>query len=259
MKKLILACLLAAVVPARAEQGPYFSIGAAVQAAEGARFVDGADAGHAYLYGEDDLFTTGDFGAAATWRLAAGYRFTPRLRAQVEYGAARWLEYRGTANYPRAGAVQPTTADLRTRQLLAAGFYKIAAWRQIEAYVGAGGGFMDYRLDNFVQQFPDPDNPAGYLQRSPTGEVPLTHLPAGSDRTATGMLTAGVVIPMADHVRLDLGYRYTAAGTVGTPAGGEILVVRYNRGRRVELTIPINETTADIKTQAVLAGLRVEF
>ena len=53
--------------------------------------------------------------------------------------------------------------------------------------------------------------------------------------------------------------RYTAAGTVGTPAGGGILVVRYDRGRRVELTIPINETTADLKTQAVLAGLRVEF
>ena len=230
------------------------------------RSADGADAGHAYLYGgRDDLFTVGDFGVAPLWHVAAGYRFTPRLRAQVEFDLVRRLDYRGTANYAASGTFQPSTAALRARQLLVAGFYDIATWRigpmrQIKVYAGGGAGFTDYRLDDFVQQFPDPDNPAGVpAARVPAGEVPLTRLPAGSGRTATGMLAAGVAMPIAGRVKVDVGYRYTDAGTVGTPAGGEILVVRYNRGRRTELTVPINETTADLRTHAVLVSLRVEF
>lgn len=247
-----------------AERGPYVSIGLAALAPQGARFTDGADAGDANLYGRPELFTSGDFGNALLSHIAAGYGFTPRLRFQVEFGMARQLEFRGTANYPRAGAVQPSTADLRTRQLLAAGFYDAAVWRigrglQIEPYVGAGIGFTDYRLDNFVQRFPDPDDAAGYLRRGPAGEVPFTGLPPGSGRSATGMVTAGVAVPVADRVRFDVAYRYTDAGSVSTAAGGDILIVRYHRGSRSEAEIPINETTADFRTHAVLATLRVNF
>ena len=215
--------------------GAYVSIGLAAQAPQDARFADGADDGHAPLYGRPELFTSGEFGAAFLSNLAAGYRFTPRLRFQVEIGMARPREYRGTANYARAGAVQPSSADLGTRQLLAAGFYDIAVWRigpvlRIEPYVGAGAGFTYYRLDNFVQRFPDPDDAAGYLRRGAAGEVPFTGLPTGSGRSATGMVTAGLAVPVAARVRFDLAYRYTDAGSVGTAAGGDILIVRYNRG-----------------------------
>lgn len=262
-------CAAALYVPtaqaqAPAERGPYVGIGLAVLAPERARFVDGVDAGHAYLYGGDDLFTAGDFGTAPLWYVAAGVRATSRLRTQVEFNMVRQLAYRGTANYAASGTFQPSTATLRARQLLVAGMYDLATWRigpvlQVEAYVGGGAGFTAYDLDNFVQQFPDPDNPAGYLQRGPAGEVPLTRLPAGSGRTATGMLTAGVAMPVAGRARLDVGYRYTDAGVVGTLAGGDILIVRYNRGHRSEVTVPINATIADFKTHAVLAHLRVEF
>lgn len=246
------------------ERGAYVSIGLAAQAPQDARFADGADDGHAPLYGRPELFTSGEFGAAFLSNLAAGYRFTPRLRFQVEIGMARPREYRGTANYARAGAVQPSSADLGTRQLLAAGFYDIAVWRigpvlRIEPYVGAGAGFTYYRLDNFVQRFPDPDDAAGYLRRGAAGEVPFTGLPTGSGRSATGMVTAGLAVPVAARVRFDLAYRYTDAGSVGTAAGGDILIVRYNRGYRSETEVPINETTADFRTHAVLATLRVDF
>ena len=247
-----------------AGRGVYASIGLALLAPQDARFADGADDGHADLYGRSELFTTGDFGATLMSHVAAGYRFTPRLRLQVEFGMVRRLEYRGTANYARAGAVQPATADLRTRQLLAAGFYDIAVWRigpvlRIEPYVGAGAGFMDYRLDNFVQRFPDPDDAAGYLRRGGGGEIPFTGLPPGRGRSATGMVTVGVAVPVAARVRFDLAYRYTDAGVIGTAVGGDILIVRYHRGYRSELQIPINETTADFRTHAALATLRVDF
>lgn len=130
---------------------------------------------------------------------------------------------------------------------------------QIEPYVGAGPGFTDFRLDNFVQRFPDPDDAAGYLQRGPAGEVPFTGLPAGSGRAATGMVTAGVAVAVSARVRLDLACRFADAGSVGTDAGGDILIVRYRQGDRSEVQVPINETTADFRTHAVLATLRVDF
>ena len=245
------------------ERGAYVSIGLAALVPQDARFADGADDGHAPLYGRPELFTSGQFGTAFLSHIAAGYRFT-RLRLQVEIGMDRQLEYRGTANYARAGAVQPSSADLSTRQLLAAGLYDVAVWRigpvlRIEPYVGAGAGFTYYRLDNFVQRFPNPDDAAGYLRRGAAGEVPFTGLPPGSGRSATGMVTAGLAIPVAPRARLDLAYRYTDSGSVGTAAGGDILVVRYNRGYRSEVKVPINETTADLRAHAVLATLRVDF
>lgn len=246
------------------ERGAYVNIGLAVQAPQDARFADGADDGHAPLYGRPELFTSGEFGTAFLSHIAAGYRFMPRLRFQVEIGMARQREYRGTANYAGAGAFQPSSADLGTRQLLAAGFYDVAVWRigpvlRIEPYVGAGAGFTYYRLDNFVQRFPDPDDAAGYLRRGAADEVPFTDLPAGSGRSATGMVTAGLAVPVGGRVRFDLAYRYTDAGSVGTAAGGDILIVRYNRGYRSEVEVPINETAADFRTHAMLATLRVDF
>ena len=245
------------------ERGPYVGIGLALLAPQDARFADGADGGHAQLYGRPELFTSGEFGAALLSHVAAGYRLTRRLRVQVEFGTARRREYRGTANYAGAGAVQPSTADLGARQLLAAGFYDAAVWRigplRFEPYVGAAAGFTDYRLDDFVQRFPDPDDAAGYLRRGDAGEVPFTGLPPGRGRSATGMVTAGMAVPVAARARFDLAYRYTDAGSVGTAAGGDILIVRYNRGYRSEVEIPINETTADFRTHAVLATLRVDF
>ena len=249
---------------APAERGAYMSIGLGVLGPEGARFADGADGGHADLYGRPEIFTSGDFRPAPAAPVAGGYRFTPRLRFQVEFAQARTLQFRGMANYPRAGAVQPSTADLRTRQLLAAGFYDVGAWGigpviRIEPYVGAGVGFAHYRLENFVQRFPNPDDPAGYLRRGPAGEVPFTGLPAGSGRSAAGMVTAGVAVPVAAGVRFDLGYRYTDAGSIGTGAGGDILIVRYRAGGRTELEVPINETIAEFRTHAALVSLRVDF
>ena len=89
--------------------------------------------------------------------------------------------------------------------------------------------------------------------------MPFTGLPPGSGRSATGMVTAGLAVPVAARLRFDLAYRYTDAGSVGTAPGGDILIVRYNRGYRSEVEVPINETTADFRTHAVLATLRVDF
>lgn len=72
------------------------------------------------------------------------------------------------------------------------------------------------------------------------------------------MVTAGVAPPLGRPRRLDLAYRYTDAGSVGTAAGGDILIVRYHRGYRSAVEIPINETAADFRTHTAVATLRVD-
>ena len=126
-----------------------------------------------------------------------------------------------------------------------------------EPYLGGGAGLTGYRLDDFRQEFPEPEDPDGGLRRGPSGEVPYTRLPAGRGRALTAMRAAGVAIPVTDRVRLDVGYRYTDAGAVRTDPG-DLLVVRYlaDGGRRA-LVIPINETTADFRMHTLLATLRV--
>ncbi len=196
----------------------YFDIGLAQIFNADARFSDAgnADSDLSPLYGSSKRFTDGKF-SGTQWQFGVGYRFSSRLRAQLELGMINNLAFKGNANYARSGERQPSTAKLDTRQLLLSGFYDFSPWNagsdlQIQPYLGVGMGFSNYKLKDFVQQFPEPDNPKGYLRRGPNGEIPLTRLPAGTGQEFAYMLTSGVVIPVTKRVRLDLSYRYTDAG-----------------------------------------------
>ena len=268
---LILYCLATYSLTANSEELPenraYFSLGLGAVFAEETRFTDSgrAASGIAKLYGSPDVFTDGDFDTGIQWRAGMGYRFTPALRAQVEFVMANGLDYRGNANYRRSGARQPSEAELDTRQFLFAGFYDFPSWEvggnlRVQPYLGAGAGITDYDLEDFVQQFPAPDNPHGYLRRGANGEIPLTRLPPGSGQEFTWMVSAGVVIPVTKRTRLDLSYRYTDAGTITTDVG-DITIERYRQdgSRREDLLIEIDKTVADLKAHGLLATFRFEF
>ena len=82
---------------------PYLSAGVALVRARDTRFVDGADAGHAALYGSPQRFDAGAFDDGLRFHLAAGVRLPYRLRAQLELGRARALDWRATRTTgPRA-------------------------------------------------------------------------------------------------------------------------------------------------------------
>ena len=267
----ILYCLVVCSTPANSEKLPenraYFSLGLAAVFAEETRFTDSgrADSGLPKLYGSPNTYTDGDFDAGIEWQAGMGYRFTPALRAQVEFGMRNGLDYRGNANYRRSGSRQPSEAELDTRQFLLAGFYdfpssKAAGSLRLQPYLGAGAGITDYDLEDFVQRFPAPDDPQGYLRRGGDGEIPLTRLPPGDGQEFTWMVTAGVVIPVTKRTRLDLSYRYTDAGEITTDVG-DITIERYRQdgSRREDLLIEIDKTVADLKTHALLAAFRFEF
>ena len=243
---------------------PYLSLGMALIRSQDTRFVDGEDAGHSALYGSRELFDAGALDDGLQFHLAAGVRLPYRLRAQLEFGLARDLDWRGNANYRDSGEHQPSRADLDTRQLLLAGFHDFPGWeivpgRRARPFLGAGLGITDYRLSGYVQRFPEPDDPQGSLRRGPGGQIPFTALPGGSGRSFTWVLTAGVAIPLSESIHLDLSYRYTDAGETRTDTG-DIAIVRYREdGTRREIRVPINETTADYRTHSLLAMLRFEF
>ena len=242
----------------------YLSLGVALVRSQDTRFADGADAGHAALYGSGELFDAGALDDGLQFHLAAGVRLPYRLRAQLELGFARGLDWRGNTNYRDSGERQPSEASLDTRQLLLAGFYDFPGWeigpgRRAQPFLGAGLGIADYRLSGYVQRFPEPDDPQGSLRRGPGGEIPFTALPGGDGRSFTWMLTAGVAIPVGGNIHLDLSYRYTDAGEIRTDSG-DIAVVRYREdGTRREIPVPINGTSADYRTHSLLATLRFEF
>ena len=267
----VLYCLVVCSMPANGGDllgnKAYFSVGLAAVFPEDTRFTDSgrADSGIAKLYGSPHIFTEGDFDDGIGWRAGMGYRFTSGLRAQVEFGMSNGLDYRGNANYRRSGARQPSEAELDTRQFLFAGFYDFPSWQaagslRIQPYLGAGAGITDYDLEDFVQRFPAPDDPHGYLRRGGDGEVPLTRLPPGEGQEFTWMVSAGVVIPVTKRTRLDLSYRYTDAGEITTDVG-DITIERYRQdgSRRDDLLVEIDRTVAELKTHALLAVFRFDF
>jgi len=235
-----------------------------MERARGTRFVDGADAGHAALYGNLQRFDAGAFDDGLRLHLAAGVRLPYRLRVQLEFALARALDWRGNTNYRASGERQPSGARLDTWQLLLAGFHDLPGWeiapgRRARPFLGAGLGIAGYRLGGYVQRFPEPGDPQGPLRRGPGGEIPFTALPGGSGRNFTWMLTAGIAIAVSGSTHLDLSYRYTDAGEIRT-AVGDIDIVRYREdGARNEIPVRIDETAADYRTHALLAALRFEF
>ena len=243
---------------------PYVTAGIAAVRSSGARFVDGADAGHAALYGSRNTFDAGAFDVGFTVDVAAGVRLGSALRAQLEFGVARAPEFRGNTNYRNAGAHQPSEAELDLSQVFLIGIYEfpdreLSSSRRISPFLGAGAGVTTYRLSGYVQRFPDPENPLGSLRAGPGGEVPYTAIPDGRGRNRSWMLTGGVSIPIRERVQLDLGYRYIDAATIRTHTG-DIIIVRYREeGTRRQIEVPINETAAELQTHALFMALRFDL
>ena len=255
---------LLAAAPQAARYSPYLSLGTALVRAEGARYVDGDDGGQAALYGGQGLFDAGAFKTGLQVNLAAGIRLRSGLRAQLEAGLPRAFDWRGNTNYRRGGKHQPSAATLDAWQLVLAGLYDFPGWtlgsgRTARPYLGAGAGVTGYQVSGYVQRFPDPDDPDGYLRRGPGGEIPFTGVPDGAGRTFAWTLTAGIAVPVLDTALLDLSYRYTNAGEIETDVA-DVTIVRYRAdGTRRDITVPINATKVDHRTHTLAMSLRFDL
>ncbi len=265
---LLMLNLLTATAPASAslfyESQPYASFNLGAARSEGIRFVDGKDTGEAVLYGNERTFDAGRVDTGLVFGLIVGLQMPHNLRAQLEFGASRGLDYRGGSNYARSGDAQPSEAGLDTWHFLVAGYYDFPGWalasgRTLRPFVGAGLGVLDYKLDDYAQRFPAPEDPTGYLRRGPGGEVPFTGLPKGSDRNFSWMLTVGVSVPIRERLTFEFSYRYSGAGEIATDVGN-ISIVRFREdGSRREIQVPINETASDYQLHSLYATLRLDL
>lgn len=144
------------------------------------------------------------------------------------------------------------------------GLYDFRGWtlgsgRTARPYLGAGAGVTGHRVSGYVQRFPDPDDPDGYLRRGPGGETPFAGVPDGAGRTFALTLTAGIAVPVLDAAHLDLSYRYTNAGEIETDVA-DVTIVRYRAdGTRREIVVPINATTVDHRTHMLSMSLRFDL
>ena len=243
---------------------PYLSLGTALVRAEGARFVYGDDGGKAALYGGEGLFDAGAFKTGQQVHVAAGIRPRSGLRAQLEAVLPRAFDWRGDTNYRNSGKRQPSEATMDTWQLVLTGLYDLPGWslgagRNARPYVGAGAGVTGYQVSGYVQRFPDPDDPDGYLRRGPGGEIPFTAVPDGKGRTFAWTLKAGIAVPVLDNAYLDLSYRYTNTGEIETDVA-DVTIVRYRAdGTRREIAVPINATKVDHRTHTLAMSLRFDL
>ena len=255
---------LLAAGPQTARYSPYLSLGTAFVRALGARYVDGGDSGKAALYGGEGLFDAGAFNTGLQVHLAAGIRLRSGFRAQLEADLPRAFDWRGNTNYRNSGKRQPSEATLDAWQLVLTGLYDFPGWtlgsgRPAKPYVGAGAGVSGYRLSDYVQRFPDPEDPGGYLRRGPGEEIPFTAVPDGKGRTFAWTLTAGIAVPVLDTAHLDLSYRYTNSGEIETDVA-DVTIVRYRAdGTRREIVVPINATTVDHRTHTLAMSLRFDL
>ncbi len=258
---LLLYCVAAVGQTAKDnDNGFYLALGIAAMFTEDTLFVDGGspDSDLPKLYGRTDIYTDSRIDTSMMAHIGAGYRFSARLRAQLEFNISDGLELRGNTNYLNAGDSQPASAELDLRQLLFSAFYDFPSLQldsglQVRPYLGAGIGISDYDLGDFVQTFPA-------LRRGADGSVALTRLPDGDGQEFAYMLNAGIVIPLTARAELDLGYRYTDLGEIKT-AVGDITIERYRQdgSRRPDISVGIDETVAELKTHAVLFSFRLWF
>ena len=252
--------------------GPVVSLGVSWMLSTPARLTDDDDQGAAALFGTEE-FDDGQFEGGFEIVAALAYR-TGMLRFQAEFGGANGRgfggdrKFRGNTNYPEAGTEQPTAGRMSVNRLMVAVYLDLPGIGDTRAlgprrrplfqpYLGVGGGLGWYYFFGYTQQFPDPDDPDGGLRRGPDDEIPYTAGPPGSGQSGAWMLSAGFVVPVIAGLSLDLSYRYTDMGSVGTDAG-QINVVRYGeQGETLRAATRINPITGRYRPHAVAVLFRL--
>lgn len=145
-----------------------------------------------------------DIGEAWIAGVGVGYRFSPRLRADVT------ASYRSGFKLDAVDAAPSTySADITSYNVMVNGYvdFPLQRTKTVVPYVGAGVGYARNKID-------DISNPN--LPPIPPG---TSTLPGGTKSGLAWQVSFGVGIQLAPKVMLDLGYRYLDSGKIETSAG----------------------------------------
>lgn len=184
-----------------------------------------------------------DSGTTVGFELGLGRVLTPwlRLEGAVHYRPGVSLD--GEANFVQTQARQDVSVKFSTYGALAAAYVDIPWPAQGYGIPFVGAGLGAARID--------------------VGETRMTFtrtrtlVPGGQRTNFTWMVTAGIGIPVGERVTLDLAWRYTDYGTIGTEAGAGAIV--WHDGSRDPLELELAPTQGRLRAHGGSIGLRYAF
>jgi opacity protein-like surface antigen len=181
----------------------------------------------------------GDLGSSVVPEVAVGLEVSPRSRFELAL-SRRALDLEANSNFTGVSESQPVTSGVRSLTLMIQGAVDLApaSWR-VRPFVTAGAGIAQNTLDEVVYAFPSIGPEA----------VTITQGGAYTDLATTA--GAGISVPLASSLTLDVAYRWTDLGDARTDVGAAT-IIRPTR----ELTIDIDATRADLETSGVSVSLR---
>ena len=236
--------------PGAQEPGPYVRLGAGVQWPETSALKDQrcSSTSPPALFGceqGDDgrsLGAYGGFDQAPVVDAAVGYRWTPWLRTEALLNWSPQLNVSAQSNFLGAGSNQPVSSSGNGLAGFGVLYVDGPSLATVRPFIGAGLGAARTSLADVTYRFPAISSDA------------VTVTSGGSSTSFAYLLTAGVSIPVSERLDLDLAYRWTDLGTVKTNAGSAKIVRPAGRSN-----LKIAGTQIDLKSQAVLASLRLSF
>lgn len=138
--------------------------------------------------------TDNSLGKGMTASLGAGIK-SDWLRTDVTIDYASPVNYKGTV-----AAAGDTTAKIQATTALFNGYIDLGTWYRITPYIGGGAGVAYARVSDYVG----------------TAAPPASGEPAKNRWNFAWAGMAGVAVPIAHNMMVDVGYRYLNIGNLST-------------------------------------------
>ena len=187
----------------------------------------------------------GDFGVLPVLEAAVGKQVFPWLRSEVTFSYRPNISYSGQANFLKVPGDQPVSALADSFSFLVNFYLELAGvvdWKMgpFRPYLGGGLGIAHNRLGRVTYHFPG-------LSRHK-----FTFTPSGESTGPVFTASLGTGIILSEKLMLDMAFRYTDLGTIGTGAGKAEM-------NHLPAGIMIGETWAPLRTYGIFVGLRYLF
>ena len=188
----------------------------------------------------------GDFGTAGALEFGVGRVVAQSLRAEVRFDYRPRLAFQGRANFLDPASRQSVEADLSSLSALLAVHADLRTFvapglGQLVPFVGAGAGAVRTRIGETRMTFPRT----------------TTTVPGGSRTDVAWMVTAGAAAALNGRTTLELAWRYTDLGEVGTDRGEGRVV--WRDGSHDPLPLDLAETSARIRGHGLGLSMRFAF
>lgn len=172
-----------------------------------------------------------DVGESWIAGVGVGYRFTPRLRADVTFSYRAGFELEDSDKAPSS-----YSGNIASYNVMVNGYvdFPLERWPRVVPYVGAGIGYANNKIGD-ITNWNLPPLPPG-----------ISTLRGGSSSSVAWQLSVGASIALTPKITLDVAYRYLDSGKIETNAGN---VTGF-------FAQPYDGVTGYLHTQELQVGLR---